>query len=148
MKNAILLALLTWIIYNFTAYNVEYKVYNSGIVVISGASSGIGLDSAIAFAEKGFHVFLGVRKQNDFDGVLQMGNAKFHPVILDVTVEKDVESLKDSVIQFQEQSNLPLLRQSKGRVVHISLVAGFLARAGCGAYCASKWALEATSDAM
>ena len=77
-----------------------------------------------------------------------MGNAKFHPVILNVTIEKDVESLKNNVIQFQEQSNLPLLRQSKGRVVHISLVAGFLARAGCGAYCASKWALEATSDAM
>ena len=148
MKNAILLSGLTWIIYNFTAYNIVYKVYNSWIIVISGASSGIGLDSAIAFAEKGFHVFLGVRKQNDFDGILQMGNAKFHPVILDVTVEKDVESLKDSVIQFQEQSNLPLLRQSKGRAIHTSLVAGFLARAGCGAYCASKWALEATSDAM
>ena len=120
MNNAILLSVLTWIIYNFAAYNVEYKVYNSGIVVISGASSGIGLDSAIAFAEKGFDVFLGVRKQNDFDGILQMGNEKFHPVILDVTVEKDVESLKNNVIQFQEQSNLPPLRQSKGRVVHIS----------------------------
>ena len=121
MKNAILLSVLTWIIYNFAAYNVKYKVYKSGIVVISGASSGIGLDSAIAFAEKGFHVFLGVRKQNDFDGILQMGNAKFHPVILDVTVEKDVESLKDNVIQFQEQFNLPLLRQSKGRAVHTYL---------------------------
>lgn len=46
------------------------------------------------------------------------------------------------------QTFLPLLRKSKGRIVNISSVAGFTAFPFKGAYCASKFAIEAISDTL
>jgi NAD(P)-dependent dehydrogenase (short-subunit alcohol dehydrogenase family) len=46
------------------------------------------------------------------------------------------------------QAVLPRLRRSRGRVVFISSVNGRLAMSMIGAYCASKFALEAAADAM
>jgi NAD(P)-dependent dehydrogenase (short-subunit alcohol dehydrogenase family) len=46
------------------------------------------------------------------------------------------------------QSVLPRLRKSRGRVVFISSVNGRLAMSMIGAYCASKFALEAAADAL
>jgi NAD(P)-dependent dehydrogenase (short-subunit alcohol dehydrogenase family) len=46
------------------------------------------------------------------------------------------------------QAVLPRLRRSRGRVVFISSVNGRLAMSMIGAYCASKFALEAAADAL
>jgi NAD(P)-dependent dehydrogenase (short-subunit alcohol dehydrogenase family) len=46
------------------------------------------------------------------------------------------------------QAMLPRLRRSRGRVVFISSVNGRLAMPMIGAYCASKFALEAAADAL
>ncbi|MDT5244552.1 MAG: hypothetical protein QOD36_1928 [Mycobacterium sp.] len=46
------------------------------------------------------------------------------------------------------QAVLPRLRKSRGRVVFISSVNGRLAMSMIGAYCASKFALEAAADAL
>jgi NAD(P)-dependent dehydrogenase (short-subunit alcohol dehydrogenase family) len=46
------------------------------------------------------------------------------------------------------QAVLPRLRQSRGRVVFISSVNGQLSMPLIGAYCASKFALEAAADAL
>ncbi len=46
------------------------------------------------------------------------------------------------------QAFMPLLRQSKGRIVNISSVGGFSVTPMLGPYCASKFAVEAISDAM
>jgi NAD(P)-dependent dehydrogenase (short-subunit alcohol dehydrogenase family) len=46
------------------------------------------------------------------------------------------------------QAVLPLLRKSRGRVVFISSVNGRLSMSLIGAYCASKFALEAAADAL
>lgn len=43
---------------------------------------------------------------------------------------------------------LPLLRQSKGRVIHIGSISGKFAFPFVGAYCASKHAVEALSDSL
>ena len=46
------------------------------------------------------------------------------------------------------QALLPMLRQTKGRVVNISSVGGFSVTPMLGPYCASKFAVEAISDAL
>ena len=46
------------------------------------------------------------------------------------------------------QAVLPRLRKSRGRVVFISSVNGRLSMSLVGAYCASKFALEAAADAL
>lgn len=43
---------------------------------------------------------------------------------------------------------LPLLRQSRGRIVNVSSDSGFLAAPLLGAYCASKFAMEGASDSL
>jgi len=46
------------------------------------------------------------------------------------------------------QAFLPLLRESEGRIVNVSSISGKLASPFVGAYSASKFALEAISDAL
>ena len=46
------------------------------------------------------------------------------------------------------QALLPCLRKAKGRIVNISSVSGLISSPFFGAYCASKFALEALSDAL
>jgi len=46
------------------------------------------------------------------------------------------------------QAFLPLMRESAGRVVFISSLAGLVAQKGSAAYSGSKFALEATADAL
>jgi NAD(P)-dependent dehydrogenase (short-subunit alcohol dehydrogenase family) len=62
----------------------------SELVVVTGASSGIGRATAQRLASDGFHVLAGVRKQSDGDRIATTG---LEPVILDVTNDEHVEDL-------------------------------------------------------
>jgi NAD(P)-dependent dehydrogenase (short-subunit alcohol dehydrogenase family) len=46
------------------------------------------------------------------------------------------------------QTFLPLVRKAKGRIVNISSIAGLVVSPFSGAYCASKYAVEAFTDAL
>ncbi|EPZ35149.1 NAD(P)-binding domain-containing protein [Rozella allomycis CSF55] len=76
----------------FKTYSPNAKNY----VLITGCSSGIGYDAAIHFAEKGYKVFAGVRKQEDAN-MLSTKHQNLVPLIIDVAKDQSVEKAFDHV---------------------------------------------------
>src|SRR5246127_479323 len=64
------------------------------LVVVSGASTGMGAATAKELSRKGFHVLAGVRRDIDADGLRAEG---VEPRILDITVDSDVAAIADRV---------------------------------------------------
>ena len=64
------------------------------LIVVTGASTGMGAATARELARKGFHVLAGVRRHADADALRAEG---IEPCILDITVESDVAAIADRV---------------------------------------------------
>jgi len=156
-------------------------------VLITGCSSGIGLESARELKRQGFRVLAACRKPDD---VARMVSEGFTGILLDlddaqsvIRAAAEVIALTDNRLygifnnagygvygpldtisreQLEQQfsSNffgthqltmllLPaMLPHDEGRIVMTSSVMGLISTPGRGAYAASKYALEAWSDAL
>ena len=156
-------------------------------VLITGCSSGIGLESARELKRQGFRVLAACRKPDD---VARMGSEGFTGILLDLDDAASVDRAADEVIaltgnhlyglfnnagfgvygrlesisreQLEQQFSanffgthqltlrlLPaMLPHGEGRIVMTSSVMGLISTPGRGAYAASKYALEAWSDAL
>src|SRR3954469_3894569 len=66
----------------------------SGLIVVTGASTGIGRAAAQRMASKGFDVLAGVRKDSDAEAIR---GERIEPVIVDVTVPEQVAGLQATV---------------------------------------------------
>jgi short-subunit dehydrogenase len=64
------------------------------LIVVTGASTGMGAATARELARKGFHVLAGVRRQADADKIRADG---IEPCILDITVDADIAAITDRV---------------------------------------------------
>ena len=62
------------------------------IVLVTGASSGIGKECALMLAASGFTVFGGVRRPEDGKALADAAAGSLSPVILDITDEESVRS--------------------------------------------------------
>ncbi|CAN3130472.1 SDR family NAD(P)-dependent oxidoreductase [Mycobacterium sp. smrl_JER01] len=62
----------------------------NGLVVITGASTGIGAATAHEMARRGFHVLAGVRRERDADSIRA---ANIEPLILDITKPDHIRAL-------------------------------------------------------
>lgn len=160
------------------------------IVVVTGASSGIGQACVRMFIHAGYRVLCTARKDQDLEtlrGILPnpddarrldvtdetsilefasycktlSGSPRFCGLVNNagIAVPGPVEVLRPEDLRRQLEVNLigqlslsqallPLLRQSKGRIINISSLSGRITFPFMGAYCASKYALEAISDAL
>lgn len=156
-------------------------------ILITGCSSGIGLESAHELKRQGFRILAACRKSED---VARMNQAGFTGVLLDLDHPESVERAAEEVIaltenrlygifnnagfglygplstisreQMEKQFSanffgahqltmrlLPaMLPHGEGRIVMTSSVMGLISTPGRGAYAASKYALEAWSDAL
>lgn len=155
-------------------------------VLVTGASAGIGKETAIYLAKNGYNVY-GAARRTD-----KMQNLKTHnikPIALDVTKDESIIACVNQIFKeagsidilinnagfgsygaieevpmndarYQLDVNvfgamrvtqlvLPKMRENKfGKIVNISSVGGKVSMAFGGWYHASKFAIEALSDAM
>jgi NAD(P)-dependent dehydrogenase (short-subunit alcohol dehydrogenase family) len=77
-----------------TAMNSSNIADRHELIVVTGASTGIGAATARELARNGFHVLAGVRREADADALRTDG---IEPQILDITVESDVAAIADRV---------------------------------------------------
>lgn len=163
---------------------------NRGVVVITGASTGIGAACAVGLAKRGYIVFAGVRKPEDGSRLRSQGGDNLIPLTIDVTdqeainaaaervqreragkpvrglfnnagisVNGPLEFVKPEDLRWQLEVNcvgqlavtqafLPMILESKGRIITTGSVGGFVTTPVLGPYCMSKYAIEAFSDAL
>lgn len=170
-----------------------FTVHKSGIVLITGASTGIGHAAAEYLANNhSFLVLAGVRKESDAAQIRSMNIPNLQPLTIDVAKHdscvKAVENMKKIMkernlpficlvnnaginrhlpAEFQPvddartlfninffgvldliQLVLPVLRESKGRIINLSSVSGFISVPTMAIYSASKFAIEGLSDGL
>lgn len=91
----------------------EYVVNNSGLILISGASTGIGRHAAESLAKEGYVVLAGVRKESDYNDIIgwnSKDNKGFMiPVKFDVSNHESIVSAIDIVKSEMTKRNLPLV---------------------------------------
>lgn len=85
------------------------------LVVVTGASTGMGAATARELASKGFHVLAGVRRDVDADALRAEG---IEPHILDIAVESDVVAIADRVAHDGLHRSLRALINNAGIAVN------------------------------
>ena len=80
-----------------TVVNSSHRTDRHELIVVTGASTGIGAASARELARMGFHVLAGVRREVDADALRRSGIEGIEPLILDITVESDVAAIANRV---------------------------------------------------
>ena len=81
------------------------------IVVVTGASTGIGAATARELARRGFHVLAGVRRHQDADALRA---ANIEPVMLDITNEAEIAALVQRIAGDPERRPLRALVNNAG----------------------------------
>lgn len=88
------------------------------LIVISGASSGIGAATARELASRGFHVLAGVRRTEDADA-LQAD--RIEPVLLDITVGDHITALAARIADDPYRRNLRAVINNAGIEINAPL---------------------------
>jgi NAD(P)-dependent dehydrogenase (short-subunit alcohol dehydrogenase family) len=103
---------------NTAAVAEEHKAQKA--VLVTGASTGIGLRIAETLAKQGFYVYAGARKAEDLERLDAMSNIR--SVKLDVTVQEDI----DAAVEFVRREGRGLwgIVNNAGVVVLAPLVTG------------------------
>lgn len=87
----------------------RFAVHKKGIIVVTGASSGIGWHTAVYFVRKGYVVLAGVRKNADYDAVEQLEMDNLKPVKLDVTDHSSCVNAINVIKKVSLQMDIPFI---------------------------------------
>ena len=129
-------------------FTPTFKIHSKGSILISGASSGIGLDATVAIAKMGpFTVFAGVRSEADKANVLaacdtEAGRRNIIPIILDVTKQESIDDalakVSSWVSEHRDEPFVALVNNAgiaKGSVVELTPMASYRAGRLISYYC-------------
>lgn len=91
----------------------EYKVYNKGIILLTGASTGIGKDASEILSSSSlsynYIVYAGVRKEKDIEIINNIGNKNLKPILLDVSNYNSCVNVYEFIKNETERLNLPFI---------------------------------------
>jgi NAD(P)-dependent dehydrogenase (short-subunit alcohol dehydrogenase family) len=85
------------------------------LVIVTGASTGIGAATARELASRGFHVLAGVRRVSDADA---LRSERIEPLTLDITVDADVAAIAERVAHDPAHRKLRALVNNAGIAVN------------------------------
>jgi NAD(P)-dependent dehydrogenase (short-subunit alcohol dehydrogenase family) len=88
------------------------------LIVVTGASTGIGAATVKELAHRGFHVLAGVRREVDADALRGLGIERIEPCILDITVESDITAIADRVARDPQRRPLRALVNNAGIAIN------------------------------
>jgi NAD(P)-dependent dehydrogenase (short-subunit alcohol dehydrogenase family) len=144
------------------------------LALVTGASTGIGRACAVHLAGLGFHVLAGVRdpadapdgleplrldvtSESDVAAAAERVGAELHVLVNNagIAISGPVEVVPVEQIEVNllgqvavTRALLPAILRARGRIVNMSSIGGRVANPLFGPYSASKFALEAVSDAL
>jgi NAD(P)-dependent dehydrogenase (short-subunit alcohol dehydrogenase family) len=125
-------------------------------VLITGTSKGIGLEAALAFGRAGHKVHATMRNPSRSPELARRAAEEKLPItVTTMDVDSD-ESVRDDIAAIQKEHGpidvlavAPHMRKRRsGCIINVSSVAGRITSPPLAAYTASKWALEALSEAL
>lgn len=85
------------------------------LIIVTGASTGIGAATARELARNGFHVLAGVRREVDAAALRAEG---IEPHILDITVASDIAAIADRVAADPQRRSLRALVNNAGIAIN------------------------------
>lgn len=90
---------------------VEYPIHSNGLILITGASSGIGRHAAEYLANKypNYLILAGVRKPTDFQNVLLSNIPNIQPIIIDVTSFQSCREAISQINNIVNDKSLPFI---------------------------------------
>ncbi len=103
--------------------NSSNRADRQELIVVTGASTGMGAATAKELARKGFHVLAGVRREADADALRGLGIEGIEPHILDITVESDVAAIADRVVRDPLRRPLRALINNAGTAINAPIEA-------------------------